>query len=203
LVKTQKLKDWKINEYTIMYSQKTVPSGPPYYEYDIYKGSKYLSYAAYKMNNDSCKLLFRERNDYYILFDLCNSEKSIVTAERTKLKLSSIDSITIRPYDSVRIKSRETYIAPFYDTIITKNFDSTITKRLTDSQIKTLVKRWNSSKVNGFDRLGKGYDYLITVHKNGSVRRLRTLNFFITENGLWSYRTREDTFFDTIWLENK
>ena len=59
-----KLKDWKIDEYIIEYSRKLGPAGPEYYQYDIYKGDKYLSYAAYNIDNDSCKLLFRERNDY-------------------------------------------------------------------------------------------------------------------------------------------
>jgi hypothetical protein len=203
LVKADKLKDWRIDQYTIIYSRKLGPAGPPYYQYDIYKGDKYLSYAAYIIDNDSCKLLFRERNDYYVTFNLCNSTKSILTADKTKLETSDIDSITIRPYDSVRLRPRDTYVAPFYDTIITKNFDSTITKRLIESQVETFVRKWNSAKVNGFDRLGKGYHYLVTVYAKDYMRKFRTLNFFITENGLWSYEMKEDNFFDKIWYDNK
>jgi hypothetical protein len=47
LVKTDKLKEWTIDEYSIFYSRKLGPAGPPYFEYDIYKRNKYLSYAAY------------------------------------------------------------------------------------------------------------------------------------------------------------
>ena len=72
LVKTDKIKAWRIDDYTIIYSRKHGPAGPHYYQYDIYKRNKYLSYAAYILEDDSCKLLFRERNDYYVTFDLCN-----------------------------------------------------------------------------------------------------------------------------------
>jgi hypothetical protein len=203
LVKADKIKDWKIDEYTIVYSQKLGPAGPPYYEYDIYKGDKYLSYAAYIINNDSCKLLFRERNDYYVTFNLCSKTKTILSADKTKLDMDDVDSITIRPYDSIKVEGRDTYTAPFFDTIITKNFDSTITKKLERDNVKAFCKRWNSAKVNGYDRLGKSYDYLVTVYTKNGVRRFRTLNFFITENGLWSYETKEDTFFDKLWLDKK
>jgi hypothetical protein len=43
----------------------------------------------------------------------------------------------------------------------------------------------------------------VTVYTKNGVRRFRTLNFFITENGLWSYETKEDTFFDKLWLDKK
>jgi hypothetical protein len=203
LVKADKLKDWKIDEYTIIYSKKLGPAGPHYYEYDIYKGDKYLCYAAYIVDNDSCKLLFRERNDYYITFNLCNNTKSILSGDKLKLDVNDIDSITIRPYNSVRLRPRDTYVAPFYDTIITKNFDSTITKRLTDNQIKTFIRKWNTAKVNGYDRLGKGYHYLVTVYSKNSIRRIKTLNAFVTENELWSYETKENTFFDKLWLDKE
>jgi hypothetical protein len=203
LVKADKLKDWRIDEYTIIYSKKLGPAGPHYYEYDVYKGTKYLSYAAYIIDKDSCQLLFREKNDYYITFNLCSSTKLILTEDKTKLNIGEIDSISIRPYDSVRFRPRDTYLAPFYDTIVTKNFDSAITKKLNENQVKIFVKRWNSAKVNGFDRLGKGYHYLITVYTNNTVRRFRALNFYITENGLWSYKTKEDIFFEKLWLDKE
>src|SRR5262249_49360405 len=95
LFKADKLKDWKIDEYTVIYSRKLGPAGPPYYQYDVYKRDKYLSYAAYLMDNDSCKLLFRERNDYYVMFDLCKGSKSILSADKTSINADDVDSITI------------------------------------------------------------------------------------------------------------
>ncbi len=203
LVKADKLKNWEIDDYTIIYSRKLGPAGPPYYEYDIYKGDKYLSYAAYIVDNDSCKLLFRERNEYYVTFNLCNKTKTVLSADKIKLDLNDIDSVTIRPYNAIRLRSRSSYVGPAFDTIITKNFDSTVTKRLTNNQVKTFVKRWNTATVNGYERLGKGYHYLVTVYSKNSTRRIKTLNAFVTENELWSYETKENTFFDTIWLDKE
>ncbi|HEY6505960.1 MAG TPA: hypothetical protein VIZ28_18425 [Chitinophagaceae bacterium] len=203
LVKADKIKDWKIDEYTIIYSRKLGPAGPHYYEYDIYKRGKYLSYAAYIVENDSCKLLFRERNDYYVTFNLCNNTKTVLSSDKTKLDVSEIDSIIIRPYSAIRLRPTKSYIGPAFDTIITKGFDSTITKRLSDSQIKKFVTRWNSAKVNGYDRLGKGYHYLLTIYSRNSVRRIKSLNAFVTENELWSYETKDDPFFDKVWLDKE
>lgn len=203
LANANRLKDWRVDEYTIIYSRKIGPVGPSYYQYDIYKRNRYLNYGAYIVDNDSCQLLFREKNDYYVKFNLCNATKSILTADKVKLKISNIDSITIRPYDSVRLRPRDIYEEQWYDTIITKNFDSTITKRLTERQVKRFVKKWNSSKVNGFDRLGKSYHYLVTVYAKDYTRRFKTVNYYITENELWSYKTRDDSFFDYIWHDKK
>jgi len=199
LVKADRLKEWEIDEYFITYSRKLGPAGPEYYEYDIYKNNKYLSYAAYLVDSSNCKLLFRERNDHYVTFDLCSKTKIILSAKKNELELTEIDSITIRPYNSIRIKPRAGYTAPFFDTVITKNFDSTITKKLTAAQAREFIKRWNNSKVNGFQRLGKGYDYLIAVYTKGTARHFITLNYFITENELWSFKTKEDKFFDKLW----
>jgi hypothetical protein len=201
LVKTDPLKRWQIDEYTVVYSKKLGPAGPQYYEYDIFKNNKYLSYAAYLLEGDSCSLLFRERNSYYVTFNLCNKTKSVLSSDKAELDESSIDSITIRPYDSIKLKGRNTYEAPFYDTIITKNFDTTITKKLTEKQIRKFVERWNTAKVNGYYRLGKAYDYLVIVYTKNGTRRFRTLNPFITENGAWSYETKSSSFFDELWMQ--
>ena len=203
MVKAEKLKDWKIDQYTIIYSRKLGPAGPHYYEYDIYKGDKYLSYAAYIVENDSCKLLFRERNDYYVTFNLCNNTKTVLSSDKTKLDESEIDSITIRPYSAIRLRPTKSYTGPAFDTIITKDFDSTITIRLNNSQIKRFVTRWNSAKVNGYNRLGKSYDYLLTIYSRKSARRIKSINAFVTENELWSYETKDDTFFDKVWLDKE
>jgi hypothetical protein len=99
---------------------------------------------------------------------------------KTRIEIDLIDSITIRPYDSIKVEGRNSFVAPFFDMIIMKNLDSTITRKLDMDEIKTFCKRWNRAKVNGYDRLGKSYDLLVTVYVENGVRRFRTLNFFIT-----------------------
>ncbi len=198
------LKEWNIDEYRITYSRKLGPVGSHYYQYDIFKKKKYLSYAASLVDNDSCLLRFREKNDFYVDFNLCQHTKNILRPDKEKLDFKTIDSITIRPYDSIRlVPSRKPYPEPYYDTLITKNFDSTYTKKLNEKEIKRFVKKWNTSKVNGFNRLGKSYGYLLTIYSKGSVRKIKVLNHYLIENENWSYESKEDDFFSELWNYKK
>lgn len=169
LTESVTLKEWNIEEYGITYSRKLGPVGSHYYQYDVFKNKKHLSYAASLIDNDSCLLRFREKNDFYVDFNLCQQTKKILQPDKEKLDLNTIDSITIRPYDSIQlVPSGRPYPEPYYDTFITKNFDSTNTKKLTEKEIKIFVKKWNTSKVNGINRLGKSYGYLLTIYSIGS-----------------------------------
>lgn len=198
------LKEWIIDEYKITYSSKIGPVGPHFYQYDVYKRNKYLSYAANLIDNDSCLLRFCEENDYYVDFNLCERTKKILRPDKEKLDLKTIDSITIRPYDSIQlVPSGKPYPAPYYDTIITKNFDLTYTKKLNEKEIKIFVKKWNNSKANGFNRLGKTYHFLLTVYSGRSIRKIKTLNYYLTENENWSYESKGNDFFNEIWNKKK
>src|SRR5262249_9016727 len=157
-----KLDGWNIDEYTVIYSNKKGPFGPSYNEYDVYKKGKYLSYAAYIMNGDSCNLLFRERNDYFLVFDLCNKKKKILSEKKRKLSVKEIDSISIRPYDSIRITAHVGYAGLIYDTIVSHHFDSSITRKLGRSATRNFCARWDHALSHGYNRLGKGYYYLVT-----------------------------------------
>jgi len=200
MTETTSLKEYTIDEYRIVYAKKIGPAGPPFYQYDVYKKGKYLSYTSYSLNDDSCQLLFAERVDYYIIFNLCNKSKSILNPEKRDLDLIEIDSITIRPYDSIRIKPRNTYTAPFFDTIITKNFDPTITKTLTPTQMKNFIQRWNKSSLTGYEpRDTINFDYLLTVFEKGVTRQFKTLNMYIYEGDKWSYKSKDDNYFDEVW----
>ena len=200
LTETTNLKEYTIDDYRIVFAKKLGPAGPSFYQYDIYKKGKYLSYTSYFLNNDSCQLLFAEQNDYYLIFNLCNKSKTVLKADKRDLDIKQIDSITIRPYDSIRIKPRDTYTAPFFDTIITKNFDPTITKTLTPTQVKNFIQRWNKSNVIGYEpRDTINFDYLLTVYQKGVTREFKTLNLYIYEDGKWSYKSKDDNFFDKIW----
>ncbi|MCE3283103.1 MAG: hypothetical protein K0Q66_1840, partial [Chitinophagaceae bacterium] len=42
LVTAEKQREWVIDEYHITYSRKLGPAGPHYFQYDVYKGNKYL-----------------------------------------------------------------------------------------------------------------------------------------------------------------
>lgn len=194
------IKEWTIDEYSITYSSKIGPAGSDFYQYDVYKKGRHLSYAVSPIGSDSCMIRFREKNDFYVDFNLCKHTKKVLTPDKVEFSLNSIDSITIRPYDSLRlIPSGKSYPDPFYDTVVTKNFDPAQSKQLTTKEIQIFIKKWNRSKTNGFDHLGKTYDYLITVYSKGSVRKIKTLGNYLTENEHWSYETREDHFFDELW----
>jgi hypothetical protein len=67
LVKADKLKDWKIDEYTIIYSKKLGPAGPHYYEYDIYKGDKYAKHQSVSIRNNICWRLFVDLGFIYTI----------------------------------------------------------------------------------------------------------------------------------------
>jgi hypothetical protein len=200
MTETTSLKEYTIDEYRIVYAKKIGPAGPPFYQYDVYKKGKYLSYTSYFLNGDSCQLLFGEQVDHYLIFNLCNKSKTILKPDKKDLDFDEIDSITIRPYDSIRITPRDTYAAPFYDTIITKNFDPTITKTLTPAQIKDFIQRWNKSSVTGYEpRDTINFDYLLTVFEKESKRKFKTLNLYIYEDGKWSYKSKDDNYFDKVW----
>lgn len=204
LTESVTLEEWNIEEYRITYSRKLGPVGSHYYQYDVFKKKKHLSYAASLIDNDSCLLRFREKNDFYVDFNLCQQTNNILRPNKEKLDLKTIDSITIRPYDSIRlVPSGKPYPEPYYDTLITKNFDSTYTKKLNEKEIKRFVKKWNTSKVNGLNRLGKSYGYLLTIYSKGSVRKIKVLNHYLTENENWSYESKEDDFFLELWNYKK
>jgi hypothetical protein len=200
LVTAEKQREWVIDEYHITYSRKLGPAGPHYFQYDVYKGKKYLSYAAYLETNDSCQLLFRESDDYYIRFNLCNGSRTVLAPARVKLEKDDVDSITIRPYSALRLRSTGKYYPePAYDAVITEGFDSTVTKKLSPSDLRKFITRFNKAGVNGYDRLGKTYHYLLTIYSGKVVRRVMTLNGYVTEDGLWSFETKDDVFFDKLW----
>lgn len=190
---------WKIEDYTIQHSRCIGPFGPHYSSFDIYEYKNHIS-KAFKVNNDSCKLRARVRNDYYLDFNICKETYLILEPDKRKIDFEAIDSISIRPYDSVRlVRSGKKYPELFYDTIFIANFDSTITKRLNRKEIRDFAKRWNISKTNGFERLGINYDYVLTLYSNDSIRKIKTLNHFLTENELWSFESIEDDFYDKLW----
>lgn len=115
LSETKKLKEWQIDEYKIVYTQKLGYAGPHYYVYEVYKKNKFL-FPTSEINKDNCHLIFRERNDYYLIFDLCHASKIVLKSDKVKLKKTAIDSITIRPFTSQNLKP---------------SLDSTKTKKLT------------------------------------------------------------------------
>lgn len=194
------LKEWTIDKYRITYSRKIGPTGPHYFQYEVYKNDKYLSCAAYLIDSDSCLLRFREENDYYVDFNLCDFTKKLLRPDKQKIDSKAIDSITIRLYDSMRlVPSGKSYPAAYYDTVVIKNFDPTLTKKLNEKEIKVFINKWNHSKTNGLDRLGGSYHYLLIVYSGSSKREIKTLNNYLTENESWSYETAEDDFFDKLW----
>lgn len=204
LTESKTLEEWNIGEYRITHSKKLGPVGSHFYQYDVFKNKKHLSYAASLVDNDSCILRFREKNDYYVDFNLCQKTKKILRPDKENLNLKSIDSISIRPYDSIRlIPSGRQYPEPYYDSLITKNFDSTDTKKLNEKEIKIFVEKWNSSKVNGLNRIGKHYEYLLTIYSKGSVREIKVLNNYLTENEEWSYESKDNYFFKELWNNSK
>lgn len=204
LTESKTLEEWNIGEYRITYSRKLGPVGSHFYQYDVFKKKKHLSYAASLVDNDSCILRFREKNDYYVDFNLCQKTKKTLRPDKEKLNLKSIDSITIRPYDSIQlVPSGKSYPEPYYDSLITKNFDSTYTKKLNEKEIKIFVKKWNTSKVNGLNRLRKTYGYLLTIYSKGSVRKIKVLNNYLTENEEWSYESKDNDFFKELWNNGK
>lgn len=199
LTKSESLKEWIIEEYKIVYSRKIGPAGPHYFQYDIYKNEKHLSYVTYLLDKDSCLLRFREKNDYYIDFNLCVKTKRVHQPDKKQIKLSTIDSIKIRPYNSIRLVPRKSETAPFYDSLVVEDFDSTFMKRLNRNQIEALVNKWNKSEPHGLKNIGTNYHYLLTIYSKGYSRRIKTLNRYMTENGNWSYEAKSDSFFDSLW----
>lgn len=199
LDRSKSIKYWDIGSYTITYSRKIGPCGPPFYQYQVFENEKYLSYAVSSIENDSCILKFRKRNDYYVLFNLCDETYEIAEPNKVLLNLSLIDSIIVRPYSATRLVPTKTYVAPFYDTVVNENFDSTVVKKLSRKQEKEVVRLWNKASTNGHDRLGRNYHYLLLVYENNSVRRIRTLNCYFIENGQWSYKSNNLTYFDELW----
>jgi hypothetical protein len=90
LTTSEKVKEWKIDEYSIVYARKLGPAGPNYYQYDVYKTKTYfylyskevyLSYSTSIVEGDSCQLIFRENEDYHIKFNLCDKTKKVVKTE--------------------------------------------------------------------------------------------------------------------------
>jgi hypothetical protein len=204
LTESVTLKEWNIEEYRIIYSRKLGPVGSHYYQYDVFKKKKHLSYTTILFDNDSCLLRFREKNHYYVDFNLCQQNKKILRPDKKKLGLNTIDSITIRPYDSIRlVPLGKPFPEPYFDTLITKNFDPTLTKKLNQKEIKVFVKKWNNSKANGLDRLSKSYEYQMTIYSKDSVRKIKILNNYLTENENWSYESKEDDFYITLWNNKK
>lgn len=198
------LKEWTIDEYKVTYARKIGPVGSHYFQYDVYKNGEYLSYGAFHINNDSCLLRYREENDYYVDFNLCDLTKKILRPDKDKFDLISIDSVLIRPYDSLRlVPSGKKHPEPYYDTIITRNFDTTFTKKLNKQEIKTFVKRWNKSHPHGYNRVGKNYDFLLIIYSEGSVRKIKILNHYLTENENWSFESKEDDFFNELWNKKR
>jgi hypothetical protein len=200
LTKANIIKEWNIDKYKITYSEKTGPVGGAFYQYDVYKNEKHLSYNTSQINNDSCLLRFREENDYYVVFNLCSLKRTILKPDKIMLEFKAIDSITIRPYNSITLTpSGNKYPKPYYDTIIDKDFDSTFTKKLNKKEMKLVINKWNRSNTNGFERLGKTYHYLLTIYSNGTERKIKTLNHYLIENKYWSYKTKENNFFTDLW----
>ena len=136
--------------------------------------------------------------DRCIIFDLCNLTKEEVSVTKTKLDISEIDSITLRPYSKSRFNID-------YDKIEIPNFDSTKTKRFNDEQIKLFVNKWNDGAVLGYDKLDKSnYYYLVTVYTKNGIRKFRTLQRFVTEDGKWAFSFKTDDLFETVWpIEKK
>ncbi|MDX1651906.1 MAG: hypothetical protein R3277_05405 [Brumimicrobium sp.] len=202
--KTDGIKEWSIDEYKILYSRYIGPVGPHYYQYDVYKNGRYLSYTYSILDNDSCLLQFEKEADYYIHFNLCKQTKKILEPNKTELVMKNIDSITIRPYDSIDlVVGANKFTRPYYDTLVRQNFDPSATEKLNPQEIKMFVRKWNKSEAEAYNRLGKSYDYLLTVYTKDTVRRIKTLNHFLTEDGKWSYRTKEDNFFDELWKKEE
>lgn len=44
LTTSEKVKEWKIDEYSIVYVRKLGPVGPHYYQFDVYKTKTYFFY---------------------------------------------------------------------------------------------------------------------------------------------------------------
>jgi hypothetical protein len=192
---------WHIENYTIQHSRCIGPFGPHYSSFDIYKNKDHIS-KAFKVSNDSCRLRARVRNDYYLDFNICKETLLIRKPDKRLIDIETIDSILIRPFDSVRlVRTDKKYPEPLYDTVFIANFDSTVTKRLKTKEIKDFVNRWNKSKSNGFERLVKNYDYLLIIYSNDSIRKIKSLNHFLTENELWSYESTKDDFYDKLWID--
>ncbi|MGV3611474.1 MAG: hypothetical protein ACO1N0_11020 [Fluviicola sp.] len=205
LTHSDRIKEWNIDNYTITYSKKNGPAGGAFYQYDIYKGKKHLSYAASLLNKDSCLLRFREKNDYYVDFNLCSKTKTILRPDKQKLDWKAIDSITIRPTDSIQlIPTGKPHPGPYFDTIRNKNFDPTYALKLNDKELKAFVKKWNNSKADGInERNKKSYQFQLTIYTGKSIRVINTSNYFLIDESVWSYESEEDDFFNKLWNRKK
>ena len=124
------------------------------------------------ISNDSCLLRFEENRQRYIDFNLCTGTKNVHTDNKILINAADVDSVIIK--------------------------GNAATLRLTKPETKKYIKMWNKAKLNGLNRLGKGYDYEVIVYTKGGVRRLKVLNSYVTEDGSWSYGFKWNTFFEKM-----
>jgi hypothetical protein len=208
LVKSTTLTQYDIDNYQIVYSQKKGPAGPAYFEYDVYKNRKYLSYAAYVLTKDSCKLMFKERSNYYILFDLCKNTKEVFTATKAAFSLSEIDSVTIQPVARFREKIMVTpYRKHSYDfvldTLWEKDWDSLKTKKIQGKPLKLFLRKYKKAKVNRFDKFKGSCHFKVKIYTQKGCTTLITYNgVFELENG-WIYDIRSRNFFEQFWVKKE
>jgi hypothetical protein len=190
--------EWNIDEYKIIRNEYSHHKSSLKYECFIYKNDKEIGdFDPYdnpydpNKSSDSCHLIYGERSNYYINFNLCNKSKSILKDDKSFLDSHEIDSITLRQFDSVIIRPMS--------YIIYTNFDSTKSKRFNNKQIETFVTNWNNSTTLGYNLIGTSFEWLVVVYTKGEKREFKVIDNDITENGKWSYQVKDKDFFGNIW----
>lgn len=181
---------WRIDEYEIgKYKSKKLKDSLDF-DYWIYKDGKSICAMGSDTNifinsyHDSCHILCEIKPDKYINFNLCDQSKLVLNDDKIALNFESIDSITIRQYDSI------VYYPAGHITKMLP-FDSNSTNRLNESEMKTFIKYWNSSTTIGYKKIGKSFEWLVIVYCKGAPRRFKIIESDITENGSWSYYVKD------------
>jgi len=157
-----------IDEYNIYYSKKTGWAGPPSYQYDIYKNKRFVSFGI-SSGSDTCQLRLKESNVLFIDFNLCDATKKVHADSKKPIDHFEVDSILISPVENLLKRMK-----------------------FSERQAKYFIKCWNKASPIGYKRLGKGRDFSITVYTKDALRTFLTLNNFISEDGDWEYKLKED-----------
>lgn len=166
------VKQWDIQGYKVIYMRKLDWAGPHYYQYDVYKNGRFISFAQ-QDSNDSCKLGFEENRERYLYFNLCAGTAQAYTDTKAPIDVQAFDSMVIKGNNGTILKP-------------------------TKHQMRKYARMWNRAKPNGFRRLGTPYDYEFTVYSKGIARNFRMLNNYVTEDGNWSYQFKWKAFFEQM-----
>jgi len=157
-----------IDEYSIVPVKRLDWAGPAYYRYNVYKNRRYEGYATL---SDSCLLRFEENRQRFVDFNICDATGRLYTDSKAPVDVKAVDSVLVSGRNGSAL-------------------------RLTKREILKYTRMWNKAQPNGLYRMGKGYDYELTIYAGGAARQFKVLNDYITEDGSWSYRFKWNTFFE-------